>query len=68
MLLLSKIRNHQVDGAPVLNGLPVLLRMIEMAVEMRQKFGLEVSRSSEFVRPPREILDEFLEHPQIKKL
>lgn len=65
MLLLSKIHNFQIDGAPVLNGLPVLLRMMEMAVEMRQNFGLEVSRSGEFVRPPRDILDEFLQHPKL---
>jgi allantoin racemase len=64
MLLLSKIKNLQIDGAPVLNGLPVALRMCELAVEMRQKFGLEVSRTPEFVRPPREVLDEFLNNPR----
>jgi Asp/Glu/hydantoin racemase len=64
MLLLSKLKNHRVAGAPILNGLPVALRMCEMAVEMRQKFGLEVSRTPEFVRPPREVLDEFLNNPK----
>ncbi|MBT7951507.1 MAG: hypothetical protein HN764_07775 [Gammaproteobacteria bacterium] len=63
MLLLSKISNLKIAGAPVLNGLPIALRMCEMAVEMRQKFGLEVSRTPEFVRPPREVLDEFLNNP-----
>lgn len=64
MLLLSRMHGLQVDGAPVLNGLPVALRMCEMAVEMRAKFGLETSRTPEFVRPPREVLDEFLHHPR----
>ena len=63
MLLLSKFDNLRIDGAPVINGLPIALRMCELAVEMRQKFGLEVSRTLEFVRPPREILDEFLDNP-----
>jgi len=49
----------------VLNGLPVALRMTEMAVEMRQMFGLEVSRTRDFIRPPDEILDEFLGHPKL---
>jgi allantoin racemase len=64
MLLLSKIKNLQIAGAPVINGLPVALRMCELAAEMRQKFGLEVSRTPEFVRPPREVLDEFLNNPK----
>jgi len=64
MLLLSKIKNHQIDGAPVLNGLPVVLRMCELAAEMHRRFGLGVSRTSDFARPPREVLDEFLSHPK----
>ena len=64
MLLLSKLKSHRVAGAPILNGLPLALRTCEMAVEMRQKFGLEVSRTPEFVRPPREVLDEFLNNPR----
>jgi Asp/Glu/hydantoin racemase len=64
MLLLSKLNDLQINGAPVLNGLPVALRMCEMAIEMRQKFGLEVSRTPEFARPPREVLDEFLNNPR----
>lgn len=65
MLLLSKMNTHEVAGAPVLNGLPVALRMCELAIEMRQKFGIDTSRTGDFVRPPREILDEFLDNPQL---
>ena len=64
MLLLSKIKNHQIDGAPVLNELPVVLRMCELAAEVHRRFGLDVSRTSDFARPPREVLDEFLSHPK----
>lgn len=65
MLLFAQIRGFRVAGAPVLNGLPVALRMTEMAVEMHQKFGLEVSRTRDFIQPPEEVLDEFLAHPKL---
>ncbi len=65
MLLLSRIKNHRVGDAPVLNGLPICLRMCEMAIEMKQKFGLEVSRTSDFFLPPRDVLDEFLNNPKL---
>lgn len=65
MLLLSKIKLNEVAGAPVLNGLPVALRMCELAIEMQNKFGIGTSRTGDFVRPPREVLDEFLNNPKI---
>ena len=65
MLLFSQIQGFRVAGAPVLNGLPVALRMTELAIEMRQAFGLEVSRTTDFIQPPDDILDEFLTHPKI---
>ena len=65
MLLFAQVSGFRVAEAPVLNGLPVALRMTEMAVEMRQMFGLEVSRTRDFIRPPDEILDEFLGHPKL---
>ena len=64
MLLLSRMENLRIGDAPVLNGLPISLRMCELAVEMREKFGLEVSRTSDFFRPPREVLDTFLNNPK----
>lgn len=65
MLLFAQINGFRVADAPVLNGLPVALRMTELAVEMRQMFGLEVSRTRDFIRPPDDILDEFLDHPKL---
>ncbi|HCD79218.1 MAG TPA: hypothetical protein DEQ81_04240, partial [Alphaproteobacteria bacterium] len=64
-LLFSQIQGFRVAGAPVLNGLPVALRMTELAIEMRQAFGLEVSRTTDFIQPPDDILDEFLTHPKL---
>jgi hypothetical protein len=65
MLLFSQIQGFRVAGAPVLNGLPVALRMTELAIEMRQTFGLEVSRTTDFIQPPDDILDEFMTHPKL---
>ena len=65
MLLFSQIKGFRVDAAPVLNGLPVALRMTEMAVEFRRDFGLDVSRTRDFTRPPKDVLDEFLHNPKI---
>jgi hypothetical protein len=64
MLLFSAIRGHAVDGAPVINGIPIVVKMAEMAVKLRQHAGLGVSRVSDYVRPPIEILEEFLSHPK----
>jgi hypothetical protein len=32
---------------------------------MRQTFGLEVSRTTDFIQPPDDILDEFMTHPKL---
>ncbi len=65
MLLFSQIEGFRVDNAPVLNGLPVALRMTEIAMEFRQDFGLDVSRTRNFIRPPEHVLDEFLHNPKL---
>ena len=65
MLLFSQIEGFRVDGAPVLNGLPIALRMTEMAMELRRDFGLDVSRTRDFIRPPKDVLDEFLRNPKL---
>jgi len=64
MLLFSAIRGHAVDGAPVINGIPIVVKMAEMAVKLRRLAGLGVSRVSDYVQPPIEILEEFLTHPK----
>ncbi len=65
MLLFSQIEGFRVEGAPVLNGLPVALRMTEMAIEFKRNFGLEVSRTRDFTLPPEHILEEFLHNPKL---
>src|SRR6516164_6781981 len=64
MLLFSRIRDHAVDGAPVINGIPIVVKMAETAVKLRRLAGLGVSRVSDYVQPPIEILEEFLTHPK----
>jgi allantoin racemase len=64
MLLFSAIRGHAVDGAPVINGIPIVVKMAEMAVKLRRLSGLGVSRVSDYIQPPIEILEEFLTHPK----
>jgi allantoin racemase len=64
MLLFSAIREHTVDGAPVINGIPIAVKMAELAVKLRRSTGLGVSRAGEFVQPPREVIDEFMTHPR----
>ena len=64
MLLFSAIRNHVVDGAPVINGIPIVVKMAETAVKLRRLCGLGVSRVSDYVQSPNEILEEFMSHPK----
>ena len=64
MLLFAREHRHTVDGAPVINGIPIVLKMAEMAVKLRRLTGLHVSRTSDFVQPPPEIIEEFLTHPK----
>jgi Asp/Glu/hydantoin racemase len=64
MLLFSAIHNHAVDGAPVINGIPIVVKMAELAVKLRRLAGLGVSRVSDYIQPPPEILEEFLRHPK----
>ncbi len=36
MLLFSKIAGHVVDGAPVINGIPIVVKMAELAVKLKR--------------------------------
>jgi allantoin racemase len=64
MLLFSRIRDHAVDGAPVINGIPIAVKMAEVAVKLRRLSGLRVSRVSDYVMPPAEVNEEFMTHPK----
>ena len=64
MLLFASIRDHVVDGAPVVNGIPIVVKMAEMAVKLRRLSGLGVSRVSDYIQPPPEVIEEFMSHPK----
>lgn len=64
MMLFGAERGANVDGAPIVNGVTVVVKAAEMAVRLRQLEGLEVSRvpHSGFALPSQQALDEFLSH------
>ena len=64
MLLFSKFHNHQIDGAPVINGIPIAVKMAEMAVQLRRLTGQGVSRVGDYVKAPDHVIEEFLTHPK----
>lgn len=64
MLLFSAIHGHAVDGAPVINGIPIAVKMAELAVKLRKLAGVGVSRAGEFVKAPPEIIEEFMTNPK----
>ena len=47
------------------NGIPIVVKMAEMAVKLRRLTGLGVSRAGEFVKPPAEVIEEFMTHPKL---
>lgn len=64
MLLFSKFHNHSIDAAPVINGIPVAVKMAEMAVNLKRLTGQGVSRVSDYAKAPPEVIEEFLTHPK----
>jgi Asp/Glu/hydantoin racemase len=64
MLLFSAVHEHAVDGAPVIDGIPIVVKMAELAVKLKRLNGLGVSRVSDFIKPPAEIVEEFLTNPK----
>lgn len=61
MLLLEIAAVREIADAPVLNGLPILVRTAELSVMMRRSHGLATSRLAEFKLPSPEALAEFLQ-------
>ncbi|MEX3010765.1 aspartate/glutamate racemase family protein [Hoeflea sp. TYP-13] len=64
MLLFSQIKDHRVDDAPVINGIPIAVKMAEAAVKLRRLTGLGVSRVSDYVKAPDAVIEEFMTHPK----
>ena len=49
-------------GMPLITG--ALSTMAELAVKLRHLAGLGVSRVSDYIQPPAEIIAEFMAHPK----
>jgi Asp/Glu/hydantoin racemase len=64
MLLFAGEKGFAIDGAPVVNGIPIVVKMAEMAVKLRRLSGIGPSRAADFVKPPPEIIEEFLAYPK----
>ncbi|MEX0280580.1 MAG: aspartate/glutamate racemase family protein [Arenibacterium sp.] len=64
MLLFAQFQNHQIDGAPVINGIPIAVKMAEMAVSLKRQTGQSVSRTGDYTKAPPEVIEEFLTHPK----
>lgn len=64
MLLFSGEHGFNVNGAPVVNGIEIVVKMAEIAAHMYRSSGLSVSRAGEYNRPPPQVIEEFLTHPR----
>ena len=64
MLAFSGVKDHRVGDAPVINGIPIVVKMAEMAVKLRRLTGLGVSRVSDYAKAPDHVIEEFLTHPK----
>jgi Asp/Glu/hydantoin racemase len=64
MMLFGNQPGANVDGAPVVNGVTVVVKAAEMAVKLRQLDGMGASRvaHSGFALPSAQGLEEFLRH------
>ena len=66
MLLFGSERGASMGGAPVLDGLAILAKMTETAVRLRRMAGIEVSRKSNYAKPPPAALTEFLDDGSVR--
>ena len=64
MLLFSQFKDHRIDGAPVINGIHVAVKMAQMAVELKRLTGQGVSRVGDYTKAPDWVIEEFLTHPK----
>src|SRR5436190_16042747 len=64
MMLFGSQPGAHVDGAPIVNGVTVVVKAAEMAIKLRRIAGLGPSRlpQSGFALPSAQTLDEFLQH------
>lgn len=59
-LRLAKNGITEVEGAPLFNGIPALVKMTELMVKYRQITGVFISRKLTYASPPRELVEQAL--------
>lgn len=64
MLLFADQFGFNVSGAPVVNGIDIVVKAAETAVFLQRISGLGVSRAGDYVKPPPHIIEEFLGNPK----
>ena len=64
MLLFAGFQNHNVDAAPVINGIPIVVKIAELAVGLKRLTGQGVSRTGDYINTPDHVIEEFLTHPK----
>lgn len=62
MMLFAAEHGANAGGAPIVNGVTVMVKAVEMAVKLREQAGLGVSRRANYAMPPEQALREFLDH------
>lgn len=64
MMLFGNEPGANVDGAPIVNGVTVVVKAVEMAIKLRQRRHRGISRrpSSRYALPNAQVLDEFMNH------
>jgi Asp/Glu/hydantoin racemase len=61
MLLFARERGFEVEGATVLNGIPLVVKLAELALELRRINGTGVSRAGAYAKPPTQAVSDFLD-------
>jgi allantoin racemase len=61
MLLFGGQHAAMMGGAPIVDGLALIARAAQTAIQLRERCGLGVSRRSNFAHPPDKALAEFLQ-------
>ena len=60
MLLFAREQGFTIRGAPVLSGIPLVVKLAEAAVKLRRINGTATSRAGAYAKPPAAALEEFL--------
>jgi allantoin racemase len=59
-LRLAKEGIKEIDGAPIFNSIPGVIKMAELMVKYRQITGLYISRKHTYASPSKEVIDEMI--------